>query len=43
MVTYEPTPADQAAWDRIFADTRARLRGATFNAQVFDEAVRLAQ
>jgi TRAP-type C4-dicarboxylate transport system substrate-binding protein len=43
MVAYDPTPADQAQWDRIFADTRARLRGATFNAAVFDEAVRLAQ
>jgi len=43
MVTIDPSPTEQAAWDKIFADTRARLRGATFNAQVFDEAVRLAQ
>jgi TRAP-type C4-dicarboxylate transport system substrate-binding protein len=43
MVAYEPTAADQAAWDRVFADTRARLRGSTFNAAIFDEAVRLAQ
>ena len=43
MVTYDPNPAEQAAWDKVFADTRARLRGGTFNAQVFDEAARLAQ
>jgi len=43
MVTIDPTPAEQAAWDKVFADTRARLRGATFNAQAFDDAVRLAQ
>jgi TRAP-type C4-dicarboxylate transport system substrate-binding protein len=43
MVTYDPTPSDQAAWDTVFAATRARLRGATFNAQAFDDAVRLAQ
>jgi TRAP-type C4-dicarboxylate transport system substrate-binding protein len=42
MVAYDPTPADQAAWDKVFADTRARLRGGTFNAAVFDDAVRLA-
>jgi TRAP-type transport system periplasmic protein len=43
MVTYEPTAGDQAAWDKVFADTRARLRGGTFSAATFDEAVRLAQ
>ena len=42
MVTVDPTPAEQAQWDKVFADTRARLRGATFNAQAFDDAVRLA-
>ena len=39
----DPSQADQAAWDHIFADTRARLRGTTFDPAVFDQAVRLAQ
>ena len=43
MVVYDPSPADQAAWDKIFSDTRARLRGATFNGQAFDDAVRLSR
>jgi len=43
MVTYESSPTDLAAWEKVFADTRARLRGATFNPQAFDEAVRLAR
>jgi TRAP-type transport system periplasmic protein len=43
MVAYDPNPAELAAWSKVGADTRARLRGATFNAQVFDDAVRLAQ
>jgi TRAP-type C4-dicarboxylate transport system substrate-binding protein len=43
MVTYDPSPTDMAAWERVFAETRARLRGATFDAETFDEAVRLAQ
>jgi TRAP-type C4-dicarboxylate transport system substrate-binding protein len=43
MVPYDPTPADMAAWEKVFVETRARLRGATFNAAAFDEAVRLAQ
>jgi TRAP-type C4-dicarboxylate transport system substrate-binding protein len=43
MVTFEPGPTEQAAWDAVFATTRSRLRGATFNAAIFDEAVRLAQ
>jgi TRAP-type C4-dicarboxylate transport system substrate-binding protein len=43
MVAYDPTPTDMAAWEKVFAETRARLRGATFNAQAFDEAIRLAQ
>lgn len=42
MVTVDPSPAEQAAWDKVFADTRARLRGATFSAAAFDDAVRLA-
>ena len=43
MVTYDPTPAELAAWAKVAADTRARLRGNTFNAQAFDDAVRLSQ
>ncbi len=43
MVVYDPNPTEQAAWDKIFADTRGRLRGATFNPQAFDDAVRLSQ
>ena len=43
MVTYDPTPTDMTAWEKVFAETRARLRGATFDAETFDEAVRLAQ
>ena len=39
MTTYDPTPSDMAAWQRVFADTRARLRGTVFNPQVFDQAV----
>jgi TRAP-type C4-dicarboxylate transport system substrate-binding protein len=42
MVTIDPTPSEEAAWSKVFADTRARLRGATFNAAAFDDAVRLA-
>ncbi len=33
----------QAQWAKVFAETRARLRGTTFDPQVFDEAVRYAQ
>ena len=43
MATYEPNASDMAAWTKLFADTRARLRGTVFNAQVFDDAVRYAQ
>ncbi|HEY1956837.1 MAG TPA: TRAP transporter substrate-binding protein DctP [Polyangiaceae bacterium] len=43
MTTYDPNGSDIAAWQKVFADTRARLRGTVFNPQVFDEAVRYAQ
>jgi TRAP-type C4-dicarboxylate transport system substrate-binding protein len=43
MTAYDPNPSDIAAWTKLFADTRARLRGTVFNAQVFDDAVRYAQ
>jgi TRAP-type C4-dicarboxylate transport system substrate-binding protein len=40
MTTYEPTAAEVAQWQKLFADTRARLRGTTFTAALVDEAVR---
>jgi TRAP-type C4-dicarboxylate transport system substrate-binding protein len=40
MAAYNPTASDIAQWQKVFADTRARLRGTVFNPQVFDEAVR---
>jgi TRAP-type C4-dicarboxylate transport system substrate-binding protein len=43
MAGYEPNAAEQAEWDKVFAETRARLRGSTFDAKVFDDAVRYAQ
>jgi TRAP-type C4-dicarboxylate transport system substrate-binding protein len=43
MTTYSPSPAEQAEWAKLFSDTRAKLRGAVFNAAVFDEAVKNAQ
>jgi len=39
MTTYDPNPSDMAAWEKVFSDTRARLRGTVFNPQVFDQAV----
>ncbi|HEY2370100.1 MAG TPA: hypothetical protein VGH87_27065, partial [Polyangiaceae bacterium] len=43
MTSFDPTPAEVQAWTKVFADTRARLRGSVFNPQVFDDAVRYAQ
>lgn len=43
MTAYSPSPAEQAEWQKLFNDTRAKLRGAVFNAAVFDEAVKNAQ
>jgi TRAP-type C4-dicarboxylate transport system substrate-binding protein len=40
MTTYTPNGAETQQWNKIFADTRARLRGTTFNAALVDEAVR---
>jgi TRAP-type C4-dicarboxylate transport system substrate-binding protein len=40
MTVYEPNAAEVAQWNKIFADTRARLRGTTFTAALVDEAVR---
>jgi TRAP-type C4-dicarboxylate transport system substrate-binding protein len=41
MTVYEPNAAEVAQWNKIFADTRARLRGTTFTAALVDEAARL--
>ena len=43
MATYDPNPDEQAQWKKVFADTRARLRGTTFDAAVFDQAVKYSQ
>jgi len=43
MTHYMPSAAEQAQWVKLFADTRAKLRGTVFNAQVFDDAVKYAQ
>jgi TRAP-type C4-dicarboxylate transport system substrate-binding protein len=40
MTVYEPNAAEIAQWAKLFADTRARLRGTTFTATLVDEAVR---
>ncbi len=41
MTVHEPNAAETAQWNRIFADTRARLRGTTFTQTLVDDAVRL--
>ena len=43
MTVHEPTASEAAQWNRLFADTRARLRGTTFHASLVDEAVRRGQ
>ena len=43
MTKSDPSAAEAAEWTKLFADTRAKLRGTVFNAQNFDDAVRLAQ
>ena len=43
MTKYDPNAAEQAEWVKLFADTRAKLRGTVFNAQVFDDAVKYSQ
>ena len=42
MAAYEPTAAETDSWKALFKQTRDRLRGATFDPKVHDEAVRLA-
>jgi len=43
MVAVEPNADEQAQWAKAFADTRARLRGTTFDPKVFDDAVKYSQ
>jgi TRAP-type C4-dicarboxylate transport system substrate-binding protein len=43
MTAYEPNAAEQEQWNKVFADTRARLRGTTFDPKVFDDAVKYSQ
>jgi TRAP-type C4-dicarboxylate transport system substrate-binding protein len=43
MVAYDPNPDEQGQWAKVFADTRARLRGTTFDPKVFDDAVKYSQ
>ncbi len=40
MTTYTPNAAEVAQWTKLFADTRARLRGTTFTPALVDEAAR---
>jgi len=40
MTTFEPGPAERGAWAKLFADVRAKLKGGTFSAQVYDEAAK---
>jgi TRAP-type transport system periplasmic protein len=40
MTTYTPNAAEIAQWTKLFADTRARLRGTTFTPALVDEAAR---
>ncbi len=40
MTHYALTPTEQAEWEKLFVETAKRLRGATFDAAIFDEAVR---
>ena len=42
MAAYEPTEAEQGQWKGLFKQTRDRLRGATFDPKVHDEAVKLS-
>ncbi len=43
MVAYDPNPDEQAQWKKVAADTRARLRGTTFDPAVFDQVSKYAQ
>ena len=43
MTPYDLTPAEQAEWAKLFREVAKQLRGTTYNAQLFDDAVKLAQ
>lgn len=40
MTHYALSAAEKAEWERLFVETAKRLRGAVFDAAIFDEAVR---
>jgi len=40
MTHYALTPAERAEWEKLFVETARRLRGAVFDAAIFDEAIR---
>lgn len=40
MTHYAVTAAERAEWEKLFVETARRLRGAVFDAAIFDEAVR---
>jgi TRAP-type C4-dicarboxylate transport system substrate-binding protein len=42
MAAYEPNPGETESWKALFKQTRDRLRGATFEPKIFDEAVKLS-
>ena len=42
MTAYEPNAAEQEQWKKLFEQTRAKLRGTTFDPKVFDQAVQLS-
>ena len=43
MAAYDPNAGEMQQWQKVFSDTRARLRGTVFQPNVFDEAVRYSQ
>ena len=40
MTHYGLTTAERAEWEKLFVETARRLRGAVFDAAIFDEAIR---
>ena len=40
MTHYTLSPSEKAEWEKLFVETAKRLRGAVFDAQIFDEAIR---
>jgi TRAP-type C4-dicarboxylate transport system substrate-binding protein len=42
MATYAPSAAEQEQWKALFKQTRDRLRGATFDPKIFDQACQLS-